>query len=134
MTGRLVLRVRSPDGTLFEGPVSSIRAEDQQGWFGILPGRTDVIALLPPGLVLFEDAEGEGFVAISGGVLDLRGESCRVMGREARVSRDPVLAAALLQELLVSRRERAVHRREVHGDLEREALRRMVGVMRRSGR
>ena len=130
----LVLAIRTPEGLAYDGPVRSIRAEDEDGWFGILPGRRDVVAVLPPGLVLFEDEEGEGFVAISGGVLDHCNDRCRVMAREARLSRAPLEAAAELDALVGGRRERSERRREVADDLEREALRRMARALREAGR
>ena len=86
MSDPLRLRVRTPEGLLYDDLVSSIRAEDRDGWFGILPGRRDVLATLPPGLLLFADAEGDGFVALSGGLLALRGGECRVMASEARLA------------------------------------------------
>ena len=66
------LLVRSPEGLVFDGPVKAIRAEDEDGWFGVLPGRTDIVAVLPPGLLLFEDEAGDEFVD-SGGLLELAG-------------------------------------------------------------
>lgn len=130
MSAGLRLRVRTPEGLLHDGAVTSIRAEDRDGWFGILPGRRDVLATLPPGLVLFTDAAGDGFVAISGGLLSLQRGECRVMAPEARLARDPVAAADALEALRTRRRERAGRRRGVMEDLEREALVRMTRAMR----
>lgn len=130
----LALSVRTPDGLVFDGPVAAIRAEDEDGWFGILTGRRDVVAVLPPGLLLFEDADGDGFVALSGGLLDLSHDRCRVMAREARLSRDAEAAAAELDELLTARRERSERRRGVMTDLEREALRRLARSLREAER
>ena len=72
------------------GEVASVVAEDRDGWFGIRPGRADLVALLPAGLLVFRDPgpEGaEGFVALSGGVLDLAGSRCRVLAGDAVLSR-----------------------------------------------
>ena len=126
----LTLEVRSPDGVLYEGPVSAIRAEDHEGWFGILPGRRDIVASLPPGIVLFEDGRGEGFIAVSRALLSLDGASCRVLAPEARLARDVGEAARALATLRDSRRERSERRRDAMKSLEREALRRMVGALR----
>lgn len=130
MSDPLRLRVRTPEGLLYDDLVSSIRAEDRDGWFGILPGRRDVLATLPPGLLLFADAEGDGFVALSGGLLALRGGECRVMASEARLARDPVRAADAPAGSRARRRERAARRRDVMADLEREAIGRMARALR----
>src|SRR5690606_19701175 len=126
----LRLRVRTPEGLVLDREVRSVRAEDEDGWIGILPGRRDLLALLPPGLVLFGDEEGEGYLAISGGLLDLTAGECRVMAREARLARDPGEAAEALAALLRARRERSERRREVLDELEREALRRVASSVR----
>ncbi|HJL15233.1 MAG TPA: hypothetical protein RMH99_06230 [Sandaracinaceae bacterium LLY-WYZ-13_1] len=130
----LTLRVRTPEGLAFDGPVDAIRAEDADGWFGILPGRRDVVAVLPPGLLLFEDAEGDGFVALSGGLLELTRDRCRVVVREARVAREAEAAADALDTLIEARRARIEHRRGVMEDLEREALRRLARALEEAQR
>jgi len=126
----LRLRIRTPAGLALDSEVSAIRAEDEDGWFGILPGRRDIVAVLPPGLLLFTDADGEGYAAVSGGLLDLSGPECRVMVREARVAREARRAADALESLLATRRERSERRRSVMRDLEREALRRLSRSVR----
>lgn len=129
----LRLRVRTPDGLVLDRDVRSLRVEDEDGWVGVLPGRRDLIALLPPGLVLFTDDEGDGFVAISGGLLELTDGDCRVVTGDARLARAAREAADLLDALFVARKERGERRRDVLDDLEREALRRVAGAVRESG-
>jgi F-type H+-transporting ATPase subunit epsilon len=121
----LHLEIRTPVALVFEGPVETIRAEDLSGWFGIRPGRRDLAAVLSPGLLLFEQAGSERYVALAGGLLDLAGERCRVMAREAVMS-------DRLEEIAedVARHERAFadrsrSQRDVFDDLAREALRRL---------
>lgn len=126
----LYLRVRTPEGLALDHEVRSIRVEDRDGWIGILPNRRDLLAVLPAGLVLFADDEGEGYVAISGGLLELTHNDCRISARVARVARDPSAAAEALDVLLRERRERSERRREVLDQLEREALRRVAHVAR----
>jgi F-type H+-transporting ATPase subunit epsilon len=122
----LRLSIRTPEGLLIDRVVAAISAEDESGWFGILPGRRDVLASLPPGLLTFRDDDGEGFVALSGGLLELRGGQCRVMVREAQHSRELADVAEALADALSLRRRRGHRRRDVLSDLEREALRRMA--------
>lgn len=121
----LELEIRTPVSLVFEGAVDGIRAEDLSGWFGIRPGRRDTVAVLAPGLLLFEADEAETYVALAGGLLDLEKGRCRVMAREAVMSRR-------LEEIAdeVARHTRSAARRSEtqHGifdDLAKEALRRL---------
>jgi F-type H+-transporting ATPase subunit epsilon len=127
----LHLSIRTPVGLVFEGPVSAVRAEDRSGWFGVRPGREDLVAALPPGLLLFRDGDGEGFVALSGGLLSLKAGDCRVTAREAVLSRSLEDVAARLQELQALRGRQSEQQRDVLHRLAREALRRLVLEARR---
>lgn len=130
----LRLRLRTPAGLLVDQPVSAVTAEDLDGWFGIAPGRADLVAVLPPGLLVFRDpkseGEGEGFVALAGGLLDLRANECRVMARQAVMSRDLERIADQVAAHLRQRRARGRAQRGAIFELVREALRRMAREVR----
>lgn len=122
----LRLRLRTPQGVQLDRPVRRVTAEDHSGWFGIWPRREDLIAALPPGLLVFEDEEGEAFVALSGGLLDLRGDTCHVLVGRAQVSRDLDAIAEEVGHQAARRRASAELHRGVVGELAREAVRRLV--------
>jgi len=122
----LELGIRTAVETIFEGAVRAVRAEDLDGWFGIRPGRRDLAAALPAGLLLFEDEVGEAFVALAGGLLDLRGDRCRVIAREAVLSRRLDEISELVAEHTRTREQQASARRDVFDALAKEALRRLV--------
>jgi F-type H+-transporting ATPase subunit epsilon len=65
--------------------VRHVRAEDETGAFGILPGHADFITVLPPSVIAWRNhADEEHFVAVRGGVLTVRdGERVEVATREA---------------------------------------------------
>lgn len=126
----LQLQLRTPHGLVVDQPVVAITAEDLSGWFGIGPGRADLVAVLPPGLLTFRDAEGEVFVALSGGLLHVESGRCRVLAREAVVSRDLDDIADQLEAHLVGRTARRETQRGVMDELVREALRRMAEEVR----
>jgi len=121
----LHLGIRTAVSTVYQGSVQRIRAEDLDGWFGVRPGRWDLAAVLPPGLLLFEDDAGEAFVALAGGVLDLRQGRCRVMAREAVLARNLEEIGDLATRQARSRRLGLNAQRDVFDDLAREALRRL---------
>lgn len=120
------LGIRTAVAQIFVGSVHAIRAEDLDGWFGIRPGRRDLAAVLPAGLLLFEDDAGEAFVALAGGLLDLSGDRCRVMAREAVLARRLEDISNLADEHFRSRQQRTNEQRDVFQALAAEALRRLV--------
>ena len=122
----LRLELRTPGGVVLDQPVQSITAEDRTGWFGIRPGREDLIAVLPPGLLVFRDEEGEGFAAIAGGLLSLEKGHCRVVSLEAATARSLDQIAEQVARQARRRRERTELHKGVVRDLAREALRRLL--------
>jgi F-type H+-transporting ATPase subunit epsilon len=122
----LHLQLRTPEGVVLDQQVHAITAEDRSGWFGIRPGRTDLVAVLPPGLLVYRDEQGEGFVALAGGLLSLAGNLCRVISLEAATARDLDAIAAQVAHQERRRRQRAEVHRGVVRDLAREALRRLL--------
>jgi F-type H+-transporting ATPase subunit epsilon len=127
----LVLRVRTPSRTVLEAPVQAIRAEDRSGWFGIGPGRAELVAVLPVGLLVYRDDDGEGYVAIGGGLLQMQREECRVMVRDAFASRQLGAIESELEGYIRRRQERGERERGIIDELTREALRRLAQEVRR---
>lgn len=122
----LRLLVQTPAGVVFDEPVDALRAEDEDGWFGVLPGRSDVVAILPPGLVLLQQGARERVVVVDAGLLSLEDGIAWVLTQEA------VLAESLAEVplALAAARERQARmghlQRDILGDLAREALRRLA--------
>lgn len=126
----LHLSVRTALGLVVDRPVLSVTAEDESGWFGVFPGRADMVAVLPAGILVFRDAEAEGFVAESGGLLDLRGSSCRVLCHDAVWSRDLSEISSEVERFVAARRERREVGAAIVEQLVREALRRVARAER----
>ena len=122
----LHLQIRTPVGLVVDQEVRRLVAEDRDGWFGVLPGRTDLVAVLPAGLILFEDGEGEGFVAVDEGLLDLRQGRCLVLTQVAHVSRDIDAIADEVEARVRLRRRRSALQRTMLAELAMEARRRLV--------
>jgi F-type H+-transporting ATPase subunit epsilon len=81
---RMRLTVMLPEKILLENEVSKVVAEAADGSFGILPRHIDMVAALVPGLMSYEDSEGEEeFLAVDGGVLVKQGEQILVSTRNA---------------------------------------------------
>lgn len=122
------LMIRSPSALVVDQDIFALCAEDLDGFFGLRPGRADVMAVLPAGLLVFRDQSGETFVALSGGLLYLREGVCRVAARDAVASRNLDEIASVLAMHLERRRKRKEMLRDVLADLATEAVRRLAGM------
>ncbi|HTW69688.1 MAG TPA: F0F1 ATP synthase subunit epsilon [Acetobacteraceae bacterium] len=71
-----------------EHDVTSVRAEDACGSFGILPGHADLITVLSPSVVMWRHADGrQRWCAVQRGVLSVRdGIEVAIATRQAECS------------------------------------------------
>jgi len=123
------LQVRTPVGLVVDDEVVSVVAEDRSGWFGLRPGRADLVAVLEPGLLVYRRGprpEDERFVALDGGLLNLERGRCRVTAREAVVAQTLDALSDDLSAQLERRRQRQETHRDVLDRLAREAVRRLA--------
>jgi F-type H+-transporting ATPase subunit epsilon len=115
MTEILKLTVTTPLQIILQADdVTSLRAEDASGDFGIRPGHTDFLTVIDAGVMRWRTAEGPWrYCALRGGIFSVTGgQDVRVACREAIVSDDlaslrPRVAAARKEALDESRRARA---------------------------
>jgi len=78
------LKVWLPAEVLFEEEVSRIRAEAENGWFGLLPKHIDFVTALVPGVLTFEPSgKPEEYLAVDSGVLVKCGAEVAVSTRQA---------------------------------------------------
>jgi F-type H+-transporting ATPase subunit epsilon len=80
--------------------IRHVRAEDETGAFGILPGHTRFLTCLAVSVLSWRDEEGrEGHVAVRGGVLQVEdGVRVQVASREAVAGDDlEILAGTILE-------------------------------------
>jgi F-type H+-transporting ATPase subunit epsilon len=90
MSGTLHLIVTTPAQVLAESnDVVAVRAEDQSGSFGVLPGHTDLLTVLVPSVVRWHTADGSAcFCAVRGGVFTVSGgRNVAVASREAVIGK-----------------------------------------------
>lgn len=109
--------------------VTALRAEDETGAFGILPGHADFLTALAISVVSWRNGKGvEHHVAVRGGMLEVRGgERIAVASREAVPGDD--LHALEEEVLALLRRQRA------EGDAARQDAQRLyLAAMRQIGR
>ena len=88
MSGTLHLTIATPEAAVVDDPaVQALRAQDESGAFGILPGHADLLTVLPPSVVRWRGADGAArFCAVRGGVLTVRaGREVAIAAREAHL-------------------------------------------------
>jgi F-type H+-transporting ATPase subunit epsilon len=88
MSGTLHLTVTTPAQILVEaGNVVAVRAEDQSGSFGILPGHADLLTVLVPSILRWRTTNGAArYCAVHGGVFTVSaGRNVAVACREGVV-------------------------------------------------
>jgi F-type H+-transporting ATPase subunit epsilon len=75
VSGTLHLTITTPGQVLVDAAeIRALRAEDASGSFGILPGHTDLVTVLPASVVDWEDAAGQRhYCAQRGGVVSVTG-------------------------------------------------------------
>jgi F-type H+-transporting ATPase subunit epsilon len=112
--------------------VTSLRAEDESGGFGILTGHADLLTVLPVSVVSWRHADGKrGYCAVRRGVLSVRdGQQIAIATREARRGDD--LDALEASVLVQFRSEAEAERtgRVAATRLHTEAIRRIVEALR----
>ena len=121
------LKVLLPTEILVDQEVTKVIAEAENGSFCLLPRHIDFVAALPPGILIFESAEGhEKFIAVDEGTLVKVGQEVLVSTRNAvRSSELGTLKQIVEQEFRVlDDREKRVH--SASAKLEAELVRRFI--------
>ncbi|MBS1164550.1 MAG: F-type H+-transporting ATPase subunit epsilon [Proteobacteria bacterium] len=130
MTATLRLIITTPATVLVDdATVVALRAEDESGGFGILPGHTDLLTVLTASVIRWRNAAGAMlYCAVRGGVLTVTdGARVAVACREGTVDSDlPKLEAAV--EALRTRstdegRQARVEQMRLHAQAVRQLMR-----------
>jgi len=112
------LRIATPVAVIAEEDgIRHLRAEDETGAFGILPGHADFVTTLATSVVTWRDAgDREHFVVVEGGVLMVRdGGDVEIATRNAvREKELGQLGRKVLEEVRLSRETEEEQRTTVH--------------------
>jgi F-type H+-transporting ATPase subunit epsilon len=114
------LRVWLPAEILFEEKVSRIRAEAENGWFGLLPKHIDFVTALVPGVLTFEPVgKPEEYLAVVSTRQAVRGTSLdhlkQEVERQFRTQQEREKAARALEAKLEADLVRRLLEVEKHG-------------------
>lgn len=126
----MTLRLLLPFQVLIEqSDVSRIVAETYQGAFGILPQRLDCIAVLCPGILIYEhNEEGETYVAIDQGVLIKKHKQVLISVHNAVVGKDLEQLSETVRREFLTLNEEEQNARTVLSKVECAFVRRFVEI------
>ena len=100
------------------GDVAHVRAEDDTGAFGILPGHADFLTALSLSVVSWRDFKGaEHHLAVRGGVLEVREGKLITIGTREAISGEDL--GWLRTEVLARFRRRADEEKKARTDAQR---------------
>jgi F-type H+-transporting ATPase subunit epsilon len=112
--------------------VAHLRAEDETGAFGVLPGHADFLTALAVSVASWRDARGVGHhVAVRGGMLEVRGGDTIAIATPEAVPGDDL--HVLEKEVLACFRRELVEERAARTDAQRlylAAIRQIVRFLR----
>lgn len=132
MTKTLRLTVTTPDRVLVDtGDVVSLRAEDESGGFGILPGHTDLLTVLTPSVLRWRDAAGAmRYCAVHGGVMTVTGgERVAIACRQGDPGDDLATLETTIRERRGAETDAERRTRVEQMRLHALAVRRLVGAL-----
>ena len=137
MSRGLQLIIATPAKLLIDaGDIVSLRAEDESGAFGVLPGHADLLTVLPASIVRWTNEDGATrYCALSGGVLRVAGgKRIAIACRRGAIGDDLSALQAEIEaqrsaELDADRRARVEQTR-----LHARALRQLMRYLRPAGR
>jgi F-type H+-transporting ATPase subunit epsilon len=116
---------------ILEREIQHIRLRDKSGYFGIMKGHADFLTTLEPALGYYTGRDGEEvFVAVNGGVLNVRDGEVALTSREVYESRDAKKLSGIIQEaVLKKQRAEAAYMSKLEG-LEKSFLEKTVKLER----
>ncbi len=103
MNGVFRLSVVTPT-SMFEREIKHIRLKDETGFFGVMKNHIDFLTVLVPSLCYYRDAnDREMFLAVDGGILDVRGGTASLTSREVHESEDAENLAEIIERTILER-------------------------------
>ena len=135
MSAPLHLLIATPQQVLVDcADVLALRAEDASGCFGLLPGHEDFLTALVPSVLRWRRAGGEqGFCAVRGGVLSLRGGELRIACREGVLGERLETLEAGVHDARAAQLDSTRQARVEHLRLHTRAVRQLVRYLREEG-
>ncbi|CAM4165860.1 F0F1 ATP synthase subunit epsilon [Lederbergia lenta] len=100
----LRVSIVTPDGPVFDSDVEMLSTKAESGELGILPGHIPTVAPLQIGAVRITKSNSTEYVAISGGLLEVRPDQVTILAQSAE----------LAESIDIGRAKEAKKRAEAH--------------------
>jgi len=123
----MTLKIRLPAEVLFEEEVSRIRAEAENGWFGVLPRHIDFVTALVPGVLTFQPCgKPEEYLAVDRGILVKCGKEVSVSTRQAVRGTGLDQLRQDVEQKFMAQRERERAARALESKLEADLVKQLL--------
>jgi len=130
MNGVFRLSVVTPT-SMFEREIKHIRLKDETGFFGVMKNHIDFLTVLVPSLCYYRDAnDREMFLAVDGGILDVRGGTVSLTSREIHESEDAENLAEIIEKTILERTGSEQAFREMLEGIEKSFMKKTIEFMR----
>lgn len=120
------VNVVTPDGPVYESDVEMVSTKAKSGELGILPGHIPLVAPLEITALRLKNAGNTDFVAVNGGILEVRPDQVTILAQTAERAEDIDVERALRAKERAEQRLR--EQKQEHLDFRRAelALRRAI--------
>lgn len=112
--------VVTPDGPVYESEVEMVSTKAQSGELGILPGHISMVAPLQIGAVRLKSGGKTEFVAVTGGLLEVRPDQVTILAQAAETAEDIDVDRALKAKERAEKRLQ--EQKQGHNDFKRAEL------------
>jgi F-type H+-transporting ATPase subunit epsilon len=136
MSATLQLTITTPGAVLVETTaVRALRAEDESGGFGILPGHVDLLTVLRPSVVRWQTEDGVvKYCALRGGVMTVsQGRHVAIACRQGTVGADLATLEADVRAMRSAQTEDERRGRVEHMRLHARAVRQLMRLLGSGG-
>ena len=94
LPSKLLLEVVTPDRSLVREEVDEVQVPGAEGYFGVLPGHTPLLATLKIGELWYRVGQEKHFLAIAGGFVEVLPDRVTILAQVAERAQDVDLARA----------------------------------------
>lgn len=123
------LTVWLPAEVLLEEPVIRIKAEAENGWFGMLPKHVDFVTSLVPGVLTFQrPGQPEEYLAVDHGIVVKCGPDVRISTRHAFRGANLEQLKSDVETHFLAREEQERKARALEAKLETDLVRHLLEV------
>jgi len=124
---KLTLEVVTPDRSLVSEQVDEVQLPGSEGYFGVLPGHTPLLATLQVGELWYRTGQDKHFLAVAFGFAEVLPERVTVLAQIAEKPEDIDVSRA---EAAKKRAEERLSRPPVDMDFERARIAMMKSLIR----